>query len=159
MITQDLVRVLQENFALDWCGIHGVSHWARVRENGLQLARLTGANKRVVEAFAFVHDSCRSNDGLDPGHGLRAGKFVRNLVSRRMLLFAPDELELLVSACEHHSKGATTGDITICTCWDADRLDLGRVGIQPEPAYLCTDPAKNSALIRWAYERSVAAWA
>jgi uncharacterized protein len=159
MITQYLMKVLRENFVLDWGGIHGVNHWERVRENGLRLAQLTGASERVVEAFAFVHDSCRINDSRDSGHGLRAGKLARDLVLRRVLLLAPDELELLVGACEHHTKGATTGDITVCTCWDADRLDLGRVGIHPEPQYLCTAPAKDSNVIKWAYERSVAAWA
>ena len=28
---------------------------------------------------------------------------------------------------------ATEADITIQTCWDSDRLDLGRVGMMPEP--------------------------
>jgi uncharacterized protein len=45
-------------------------------------------------------------------------------------------------------------DITIQTCWDADRLDLGRVGIVPDPARLCTVAARDPDLIRWAIERS-----
>ena len=48
--------------------------------------------------------------------------------------------------------GATTGDITVQTCWDADRLDLGRVGVYPEPARLCTDAARR--LIKWADGRA-----
>lgn len=46
-------------------------------------------------------------------------------------------------------------DITVQTCWDADRLDLGRVGIRPDPDRLCTSAAKESDLLEWAYARSV----
>lgn len=155
MITQDLIVTLREHFVLEWTGIHGAPHWARVRENGLRLARVTGAEIRVVEAFAFVHDSCRIDDNADPEHGLRAAEFARGLVRCRKLLLDQEELELLVRACEGHSSGRTSEDITVCTCWDADRLDLGRVGVRPNAKYLCTEPAKNPAFIRWAYERSL----
>jgi uncharacterized protein len=40
------------------------------------------------------------------------------------------------------------------TCWDSDRLDLGRVGIKPHPTRLCTDAAKDLEMIRLAYEAS-----
>lgn len=155
MITQNLIASLREHFVLRWTGIHGAPHWARVRENGLRLAAITGSQARVVEAFAFVHDSCRINDNTDPEHGLRAAEFARRLVHHKKLLLALDELELLVRACEGHSTGRTVEDITVCTCWDADRLDLGRVGVRPNAKYLCTEPAKNPAIIKWAYERSL----
>lgn len=155
MISQDLIATLRDHFRLEWTGIHGAPHWARVRENGLRLAAITGAQTRVVEAFAFVHDSCRLDDYADPDHGMRAAEFSRKLVHRKKLLLTPDELELLVRACEGHSTGRTVEDITVCTCWDADRLDLGRVGIVPRAEYLCTEPARHPALIQWAYERSL----
>jgi uncharacterized protein len=46
------------------------------------------------------------------------------------------------------------GNITVQTCWDADRLDLGRVGTTPDPRYLCTAAAKQSDIIEWALRRS-----
>jgi uncharacterized protein len=45
-------------------------------------------------------------------------------------------------------------DITIQTCWDADRLDLGRVGTTPDPARLCTAAARDPEMLRWADRRS-----
>ena len=45
--------------------------------------------------------------------------------------------------------------MTVQTCWDADRLDLGRVGIKPDARYLCTAEAANPEMIAWAYERSI----
>ena len=34
--------------------------------------------------------------------------------------------DMLVHACRYHSDGLVEGDVTVRTCWDADRLDLGR---------------------------------
>jgi len=47
-----------------------------------------------------------------------------------------------------HTDGHTDGDATLQACWDADRLDLGRVRITPQPHRLCTDAARE--LIAWA---------
>jgi len=65
-----------------------------------------------------------------------------------------DQLERLIYACAHHTKGLTDSDPTVQTCWDADRLDLGRVGITPDPARLCTDAARDPAMIAWADQRA-----
>lgn len=154
MIDQALIRVLRGQFTLDWRGIHGVSHWTRVRENGLRLAEVTGANARVVELFAFLHDSRRRSDGTDPEHGLRASLFARSLAGSAFDL-APAELDLLAAACHGHSDGLIVGDVTVLTCWDADRLDLGRVGIRPHPARLGTEAARDPAVLEWAYQRSL----
>ena len=43
------------------------------------------------------------------------------------------EMELLTEALKYHSDGYTRAIITVQVCWDADRLDLGRVGIKPAP--------------------------
>jgi uncharacterized protein len=44
--------------------------------------------------------------------------------------------------------------VTIQTCWDSDRLDLGRVGIMPHPSLLCTEVAKRPETIKWADGRA-----
>ena len=49
-----------------------------------------------------------------------------------------------------HTEGYLDGDITVQTCWDADRLDLGRVGIVPQPEKLCTEGARDPDLFKWA---------
>jgi len=153
MIDQKLIQNLSAHFVLEWSGIHGASHWERVRENGLRLAPLTGARIHIVELFAFLHDLKRRNECHDPDHGPRAARFVKKLGA--VLDIDGHDLELLVTACRHHSDGFTTGDLTILTCWDADRLDLGRVGIKPNPRHLCTEAASDSGIIEWAYEKSI----
>ncbi|HEX5136248.1 MAG TPA: hypothetical protein VFY93_04695, partial [Planctomycetota bacterium] len=112
---------------------------------------VTGARPRVVELFAFLHDARRESDAHDPQHGARAADLARSLAGRSFALDAAD-LDLLVAACRDHSEGLTEGDVTVQTCWDADRLDLGRVGRRPRPDLLCTAAARD--LIDWAYARS-----
>ena len=108
----------------------------------------------MVELFAFFHDSRRLNDGHDPEHGSRAALFAQSLAGSVFEL-EPSELQLLMAACRGHSDGLTAGDITVLTCWDADRLDLGRVGITPNPNRLCTTAARDPVMLEWAYRRSV----
>ena len=153
-ITPPLIEAIRSRYELDWHGIHGVSHWSRVRNNGLKLATHTGANRQVVELFAFLHDSCRLDDGYDREHGRRAARFAETLLGTH--IFLPDhDFELLVHACTNHTWGNTVADITVQTCWDADRLDLGRVGTIPNPKRLCTAAAKDKSMIEWAYQQSI----
>jgi uncharacterized protein len=134
-------------------GIHGVAHWARVLENGRHLAEETGAHPGVVELFALFHDSCRWTDGHDNGHGRRGAEFARFL--RGVLFDLGDaQFDLLWTACAFHTDGRTDGDVTVLTCWDADRLDLGRAGIVIRPDRLCTDAARDAKRIAWAKHRS-----
>jgi uncharacterized protein len=122
-------------------------------ENGLRLAESTGANVEVVQLFAVFHDSRRVNESSDPGHGLRGAELAVQL--HGILYDLPDaQFALLYEACAGHTNGLTEADITIQTCWDADRLDLGRVGMYPEPSKLCTDAAKRPEIIKWADGRA-----
>ena len=136
-ITHDFVAFLRYQFLLDWKGIHGVSHWARVRRNGLLIAKDNGADRSVIEYFSFLHDSRRFDEDSDPDHGKRAAEFALSLRDSYIDL-NDTSLSLLVTACEGHTHERYHDDVTIQTCWDADRLDLGRVGIIPDPDRMCT---------------------
>ena len=115
--------------------MHGPSHWARVRHHALTIGQVTGADLMVVELFAFLHDSKRLNEDKDPEHGFRAASFATQLNG---LYFQLDSfhLDVLCHAITRHSDGVVNADPTIQTCWDADRLDLGLVGIKPAAKYL-----------------------
>ena len=154
MIEQRLIQHIRTQFVLDWHGIHGTPHWARVRANGLRLAESTGARVPVVELFAFLHDSRRLNDHHDPHHGERAAAFAQTLAGQFFEL-SDGDLLLLQTACRGHSDGHLTGDVTVLTCWDADRLDLGRVGVRPRAERLCTEAAREPTMLEWAYMKSL----
>ena len=155
MLDTTILRIVRESFAMDADGIHGEAHWRRVYENGIRLAEVTGADVAVVGLFALLHDSCRLNDGHDPEHGARAAAFCRSIAGSALGLTEP-QLGLLETACRGHNGGGLTGDITVLTCWDADRLDLGRAGVKPRPDRLCTEAARDPGILAWAYGRSVA---
>jgi uncharacterized protein len=149
-----LLAAIRAEYALSWDGIHGISHWTRVRDNGLRLAAQTGAQIAVVECFAYFHDSKRINDGSDPEHGSRGAALARGLQGDGLLDLTDEQLELLTYACAHHTDGLTEADVTVQTCWDSDRLDLGRVGIRPKPELLCTPAARDPVTLEWAWKRS-----
>src|SRR5262245_50667914 len=153
MLSRDLVRTILQQLALPYDGEHGVRHWARVLENGLCLAALTGADPTIVALFAVFHDSQRLTDDEDPLHGLRAAAYAAKLHKTYFDLLDED-FERLYTACAYHADGLIDGEITVQTCWDADRLDLGRGGITPEPRYLCTAAAKRQDVIAWATQRA-----
>jgi uncharacterized protein len=130
-----LMGLIRSEFKIDWHGIHGANHWARVLHHGKNIGALRKADLIVVELFGFLHDSCRLNDGRDPQHGARAAEFAHGIHGDYFQLNAK-QLDKLCYAMTHHSSGEVSTDATIQTCWDSDRLDLGRVGIFPSPKFL-----------------------
>jgi uncharacterized protein len=142
MTPRPLLDYLQSSFHLDWYCIHGIRHWARVRVNGLKLEKQTGTDPLVVEMFAYLHDSCRWNENRDSQHCSRAAVLARELQGR-FYCHSLENLYRLAEACAGHTHETAHSDITIATCWDADRLDLGRVGIEPDPDRLCTEAARK----------------
>ena len=129
-------------FTLGRTSIHGPEHWERVQRNGLILAEKTlNADRIVVQLFAILHDCCRINEGYDPSHGLRVAEAAAE-IRNELILLDDDQFNLLVTACRDHTDGYTTSNPTIACCWDADRLDLPRVGISPRRRFLSTAAAK-----------------
>lgn len=96
-------------------------------------------NLYVVTAFAYLHDSCRISDAVDIEHGARASKLVDEIRQTFLKHFTDDEIAQLKSACQLHTVAHKTGDLTIDTCFDADRLDLFRCGIMPEASRMATE--------------------
>lgn len=133
---------------LDGCdaGMHGVSHWRRVAENGRTLAAATpGADPVVVAAFAALHDAFRLDDGGDSQHGKRAADIACRMRAEGVLPLDEKQLETLSAALVGHDRGQVSDDPTVAVCWDADRLELGRVGVEPRAAFMSTFEAKRLA--------------
>jgi uncharacterized protein len=122
--------------------IHGPNHWHNVEDVGLKIAHMLESfgrhvDRDVVRLFAVLHDSCRMNDNHDPDHGRRAAEYAKQIRGR---LFDLDDsrFELLYKAIAWHADGFTAKELTIGACFDADRMDLRRVGIKPDPALIST---------------------
>lgn len=76
-----LIAEIRRQFVLDWNGIHGAPHWARVRHHGLRIAAAYGADLAVVTLFSFLHDSRREHDGRDRRHGRRAADYCESALN------------------------------------------------------------------------------
>lgn len=146
-----------ENFDEEACGgYHGPDHWARVCQHGHAVARSLGVDPLVAHVFAWVHDSQREDDGFDYEHGGRSSTFVKENRESLFAFLDDEQVAILEHACAQHSFGETQGDELTLSCWDADRLDLWRVGNMPDAQYLCTAYAKDEYVIKEACKFSEA---
>lgn len=127
---------------------HGDHHWRLVAWTGAELYEESGVGDPfVILLFGLFHDSQRENEFDDPDHGRRGGELAKDLLSNRV---GAALIDRLVEACALHTEAGPTDDPTLGTCWDADRLNLWRVGKRPEPRYLSTSAAKRAERIEWA---------
>ena len=128
-----------EGWSLGVC--HGISHWERVERNGLLLAT-DEVNTTVVRLFAYLHDKWRVDNWEDLEHGKRAAENLHALRGTLLAWLTDEEFALLGKACELHTVCHRMGNPTIDACFDADRLDLMRVGIIPDPEKMATERGK-----------------
>lgn len=136
----DLIR----HFRLGRRSIHGPAHWALVQAHAERLALASGGDMTVARYFAWFHDAERLDEADDLGHGARAAALVR--AWRGRLPLSDAQVDLLARACERHELGEVSRDPTIGACWDADRLELTRVGMQPDARYMSTAAGKAETL-------------
>lgn len=152
MDLEPLKKFSRDRWKLD--DTHGMPHWNRVFENGQKLA-VPGVDRDVVGCFAYLHDIGRIDNGQDPEHGPRSAKIVATLRDTLLKNLSDTQFATLLKACELHTKCKRTDNLTINTCFDADRLDLPRVGIIPDPAKMATEKGKElAAKVQARYEKS-----
>ena len=114
--------------------IHGLGHWKRVEAFGLLMAEMCPeADREVISWFAYTHDCMRSDDGSCYEHGPDAAAFVDKVRNTYMSDLSDDQIGVLKMACYHHTMEKNTGNVTADICFDADRLDLPRCGVTPDP--------------------------
>lgn len=138
--------------------LHGEAHWKAVALTGLFISRLTGgASMPFLYVFAMLHDMCRLNDDHDPAHGERASMlFARLVMHPGVQGFGPYEpaTEDMIYALAHHVGAPHARDhanLNVGICWDADRLNLWRVGVRPDPAYLTTEVGQSSGASAYSF--------
>ena len=143
MIDPRVLNAIEHDSPLFGSEIHGLYHWRTVERNGLYLSQYVDCDTQVVSCFAYLHDCMRLNEGSDPEHGLRAAAYAAQ--HQAALGLSDAQFQVLAQACSTHTSGQFTDDPTVGICWDADRLDLVRVGITPEAQYLMSEEARRIA--------------
>ena len=126
-------------------GVHGLAHAKRVECLALMLAKTTNADVDVLIWFAYVHDCRRKDDGIDYSHGPEAAEYVNVIRHTYLKELDDNQITLLKTACRLHTSTHRTGESTIDTCFDADRLDLPRVGIATDPKRMATETGTKFA--------------
>jgi uncharacterized protein len=145
-----LWQLVTARFRLGAHSDHGPRHWRTVLRNGLYLCRHHAADEEVVRFFALFHDSCRVDEYADPLHGPRGAQLALEFREAGHFQLDDTRMELLVTACEIHNGAGPQTDPTLGVCLDADRLDLGRVGVTPDPVLLSTSTARDiAARLAW----------
>jgi uncharacterized protein len=127
--------------------LHGPGHWKCVTRTAQRLlAETPAADPLIPFLFGLLHDCKREDDGHDPEHGPRAPA-VADTLNGSLFHLPDDRMVLHTMAIRHHTDPLTSPDPTVGLCWDADRLNLCRLGIRPNPKYLSTPAAKRPAQI------------
>jgi uncharacterized protein len=147
-LVEKIKEIAQSNIKID-SDIHGIDHWDAVHENAIFLSMQEGVDELVVRLFAYLHDSKRYDDNEDYFHGERAAQFVDELCEENGALstLSFTQRTMLRTACYYHNKGVVSEDITIGACYDADRLELVREGVNilPDPKLMSTPMGKKIA--------------
>lgn len=120
---------------------HSTDHWLRVAQNGIILAQVELQDPVFCEIFGLLHDCQRLDDGKDKEHGARAAAYAYEI--RDLIPLNKRDKFRLAYALKFHDEKVHTEDPQVGCCWDADRLDLPRVGVVVDPYYLNTDAAKE----------------
>ena len=123
---KDLIDKLQKDSKLFHSPIHGFKHWRTVEKNGLYLSKFSNGDPKIISYFAYFHDCMRVNEHIDNGHGYRGGRYA--MKNKDLLDISDEDLRILYMACAGHTGGVNPSCDTIACCWDADRLDIRRVG-------------------------------
>ena len=138
---------------------HGRQHWAQVHKLVLALSeqlQLKPWAQACVEVFAWTHELARKNDATEEQHSLESSEYFLRISSRIFPELDTRQRKLIALAIAHHADGTTAwehildkgnpiadledsclADILGC-CWDADRLDLLRMGVIPESKIMST---------------------
>ncbi|KPK51654.1 MAG: hypothetical protein AMS22_10545 [Thiotrichales bacterium SG8_50] len=140
--------------------IHGPAHWARVHRFGQALSEhldLSRDGTQCVAVFAWTHDLARIDDGGGNQHAHDGASLLDPAWATVFPDLSVEQVELVRTAVRYHSDGLTAeaayyhgyfdhlghdDDEVIAIigcCWDADRLDLLRLGAQPKTRYMSTD--------------------
>ena len=136
--------------------LHDLSHFHRVERFGLTIAEKNGADKKVISLFAYLHDARRENDDDDPDHGRRAVVLLDELIEAGLIeLTKMQYRQLSLALAVHNRFDASSADLTVQTCWDADRLDLWRADIVPDPKYMFTEHGKSEKMIEFSRNLSL----
>ena len=106
-------------------GVHGLEHLRRVALSAGVLAKQVGADVESCVVGGFLHDCARTGDESGTAHALHSAIQARVILDKH---YPHLDAYTILFAIQFHADGKTTGDPITACIWDADRLDLQRLG-------------------------------
>jgi len=120
--------------------LHGISHLRQVSLLAGKIASASGADVESAMVAGFLHDAGRTDDFGGNQHALDSAILARPLLIR---LYPHIDADLVCYAIARHADGMTTDDPLIGSLWDADRLELKRIGRYVREDLLSTAEGKR----------------
>jgi len=121
-------------------GLHGVSHLRRVAILSGRFAVAVGEDVESAVVVGFLHDCARKKDGNDLEHAHDSAVLARKLIER---FFPHLDVDRICDAIEGHAEGEVTTEPLAACLWDADRLELKRIGRTIDIDLLSTEVARR----------------
>lgn len=127
-------------------GLHGIEHVRKAAENARILAGAECPDFYDDAVLgAYLHDIGRTEDGAGNLHAISGAKIAEKMLKKH---WSHLDCERIVYAIRYHADGLVSDDPLVGAIWDADRLELGRVGIPMSAVKFSTKTAKEMAGIR-----------
>jgi len=124
---------------------HGLPHLRNVSYTAGRIASAVNEDIEAAVVAGFLHDCARQDDNGGREHAYESALMARGIIQEH---YPHLEVERLYACIALHADGKVTEDMLIGSVWDADRLDLARIGIEVREEFLSTLIAKRIVAIR-----------
>ena len=144
-LVQDVELRCNHGCACKGLGLHGMSHLRRVASTAGRIASLISEDVEAAVVTGFLHDCARTDDGGGTSHAHDSACVAKNILPT---CYPHLDVDRLCAGIAGHADGVVTDDLLIGSVWDADRLDLVRLGIEVDLGLLSTSVARRVAIVR-----------
>lgn len=120
--------------------IHGIQHLRQVAYLSGRLAYLLNLDYKTAILAGYLHDCARNNDSDGNSHAHESAWLAKKIIETN---WSNIDIGKIFNAIYYHADGLNTDDPFIGCIWDADRLNLVRLGIIPKVELLSTEFAKR----------------
>lgn len=141
----DLIAQVEENvvpyLSFSNSNIHGIKHLRKVAYLAGRFATCLNTNIEAAVIGGYLHDCARIDDGVGNHHAHKSAVLAEKILNEIYPNYV--ESKTIYNAIYSHADGLISDDKIIGCVWDADRLNLIRLGIIPQLDLLSTPVARR----------------
>ena len=125
--------------------VHGMGHLRRVSSTAGRMAAILDEDIESAVVGGFLHDCARTDDGGGTSHAHSSAQLAKDIM---ITCYPHLDIARLCRGIAQHADGMITDDPLIGCVWDADRLDLSRLGIEVDLDLLSTFVARRLVMLQ-----------